>query len=253
VVATPRDSATLILLRDCPRRGGGVEVLMLRRHAKSAFLPGTYVFPGGAVEAGDCGLAAEGICRGVTSEGAHSIIADACSREMALGFLVATVREAFEEAGILLAYREYPELMAIGGEERSRFDEYRVQVREDPSVFASLVREEGLELAVDRLFYFAHWITPEVAPIRFDTRFFVAEAPPNQEALHDAIETTDSRWIRLEEVTDKRRRGELSVPFPTFCNIKELARFSSVAEVIASTHGKEIPAIQPLVNMLKFG
>jgi len=253
VAVTPRDSASLVLLRDSLRSGGCMEVLMLRRHAQSAFLPGAYVFPGGAVEPGDYGPAAEGICRGVTSEVAHSIVADACSPAAALGFLVAAIREAFEEAGILLAYREYPQLVTLAGEERVRFDRYRVQMREDPSAFVTLLQQEGLKLAVDRLFYFARWITPDAAPIRFDTRFFVAEAPPYQAVVHDAWETTDSQWIGLDDVVARRRSGELAIAFPTFSLIKELASFSSVAEVIASTKGKEVPGTQPLLNMLQFG
>ncbi|NQT47369.1 MAG: NUDIX hydrolase, partial [Chloroflexi bacterium] len=113
--------------------------------------------------------------------------------------------------------------------------------------------EEELKLATDCLFYFSHWITPEMAPIRFDTRFFVAAAPQDQEASHDALETTDSRWISPKEVLEKRKTGELTVAYPTYRNVEALAKFSSVDEVIASTWHKEVPAMQPLINMLKFG
>ena len=253
MLAVPKDAATLILMRDAARSGDRLEILMLRRHSNSAFLPGAYVFPGGRVEAADYAREVEGVCQGLTSRQAQSIIDGASPPEKALGFFVSAIREAFEEAGILLAYKESPDLIAINGEEKARFSQYRRQVQEDPSSFAALVRSEGARLATDRLFYFAHWITPEIVRIRFDTRFFVAAAPPNQEALYDALETTDSLWITPQEVLEKRRKGELNVPFPTFCNVRGLAEFSSVEEVIASTVGKEVPTIQPLLDMLSLG
>ncbi|MBM4463891.1 MAG: NUDIX hydrolase [Chloroflexi bacterium] len=252
-VAVPRDAATLILMRNGGWAGHRLEILMLRRHSKSAFLPGAYVFPGGRVEVADCGRDAEGLCHGITPQQAQIIIDGATPPERALGFFVTAIREAFEEAGILLAYRESPDLMAINEDEKTRFSQYRQQVQKDPSSFAAMVRSEGVTLAADRLFYFAHWITPEIVPIRFDTRFFVAAAPPGQEALFDALETTDSLWITPQEVLEKRRKDELDVPFPTFCNVKTLAEFSSVDEVISSTVGKEVPCIQPLLDMLSLG
>jgi 8-oxo-dGTP pyrophosphatase MutT (NUDIX family) len=253
VVAVPRDAATLILMRDAARSGARLEILMLRRHSNSAFLPGAYVFPGGRVETADYAREVEGVCQGLTSGQAQSIIDGASPPEKALGFFVSAMREAFEEAGILLAYRESPDLIAINEEDKTRFSQYRKQVQKDPSSFAAMVRSEGARLAVDRLFYFAHWITPEIVPIRFDTRFFVAEAPPDQEALYDTLETTDSLWITPQEVLEKRRKGELDVPFPTFCNVRTLAEFSGVEEVIASTVSKEVPCIQPLLDMLSLG
>ena len=253
MVATPRDAATLILLRNSDRQRKGIEVLMLRRNAGSAFLPGAYVFPGGTVDPADCMPTAEGICRDFTRHDAQRIVADAFSAEKALGFFVAAIREAFEEAGILMACKDSSDLVTIGEDRKAQFADYRRQVREAPFSFATTMEKEGLELAAGNLFYFSHWITPEIAPIRFDTCFFVAEAPPHQDACHDALETTDSQWIAPRDIIERRRTGELNVAFPTFCNIKALVEFSRVAEVIESTRGREVPAIQPLLNMLSFG
>ncbi len=81
--AVPRPAATVLLLRDGP---GGIEVFMATRHKDSGFMPGILVFPGGAVDPEDSDP------RLLTDVQP----ADAVSR-------VACVREAFEEAGILLA------------------------------------------------------------------------------------------------------------------------------------------------------
>ncbi len=247
MTATPRDAATLILLRDADRSQSGIEVLILRRHLNSTSFPGAYVFPGGTVKTVDYAPHVAGICHGLAFQHAQEIVTDAFPLEKALGFLVAAIRETFEEAGILLAYRDPPHLIAFDEEQQMRFAKYRGQVQEDHFSFSAIIQKEGLKLATERLFYFAHWITPEVAPVRFDTRFFVAVAPPNQEALHDASETTAHRWITPREVLDEHKREGLPVPFPTLSNIETLAQFSSVDEVIASTRDGEVPTVQPIV------
>ena len=253
MVAVPRDSATLILLRNSGPSHTGLEVLMLRRHSDSSFLPGAYVFPGGVVEAGDYTPNVEELCTGVTFEKAREIVDAASPPQKALGFFVAAIRETFEESGVLLAYGPSTDLITNGGEKRIRFARYRKRIQEGPFSFIEMMRKEGLRLATDKLFYFSHWITPEMAPTRFDTRFFVAAAPLEQEASHDETETTDSRWVSPKEVLEKRKIGELTIAYPTYRNIGALAEFSSVHEVIASTRRKEVPGIQPLVNMLTFG
>jgi len=253
MVAVPRDSATLILLRNAGGPGSGLEVLMLQRHADSSFLPGAYVFPGGVVEAADYTHDVEALCSGLTFEKAQEIVDGASPPQKALGFFVAAIRETFEESGMLLAYRPLTSLVTNNGENQTWFAQLRSRIQEDPFSFAEMLREGNLKLATDSLFYFSHWITPEMAPIRFDTRFFVAAAPQDQEASHDALETTDSRWISPKEVLEKRKTGELTVAYPTYRNVEALAKFSSVDEVITSTWHKEVPAMQPLINMLKFG
>ncbi len=109
---------------------------MLRRSAESRFLPGAYVFPGGGVEPGDCAPAAEAMCRGLSFEGACRVLRGIEPLERALGFYVASIREVFEEAGILLAYRESGEFITFEtDEEKRRFAGYRDRVSQDPSQF----------------------------------------------------------------------------------------------------------------------
>jgi len=248
MIATPRDAATLILMRDATGPETSIEILLLRRHIRSAFMPGAYVFPGGRVEIADYTQGVERICHGLGFQQAQNIITDASPPEKALGFFVAAVREAFEEAGILLAYREGSGLISFKEEEKVRFAKYRRQIQRDPFSLARIIEREGLKLATSNLFYFAHWITPEISPLRFDARFFVAVAPSKQEALQDESETTAHIWITPQEVL-KEHGMSLPVPFATLSNISVLAQFSSVDEVIASTKSKEIPTILPTVTL----
>lgn len=236
MAARPRDAATLILLRDSDRPCGGIEVLLLQRHPRSAFLPGAHVFPGGVVEDSDFVPEMAALCRGLSFDRAQRIIKDVSPPEKSLGFFVAAIREAFEESGIPLVHgrRRIDEANTI------RLDGYRAKVHADPAMFAARVREEGLELATDRLSYFAHWITPEVLPIRFDARFFVAAAPAGQEASPDGKETVEARWISPQDALERHREGRLKFAPPTFRSLSELAEFRSVDEAIGSTRGKAI-------------
>ena len=236
MTAKPRDAATLILLRDSDRPGGGIEVLLLQRHARSAFLPGVHVFPGGVVEEADFAPEMEAFCQGLDFDQAHRIIKDVSPLERSLGFFVASIREAFEESGILLAHGrrsiDERQMMRLGG--------YRAKVHANPSIFVSRLGDEGLKPATDTLFYFAHWITPEVLPIRFDARFFIAAAPSGQEASPDGKETAEARWISPQDALEEYRKGRLKLAPPTFHSLSELAEFRTVDEAITSTHGKRI-------------
>jgi 8-oxo-dGTP pyrophosphatase MutT (NUDIX family) len=248
MLVKPQDAATLILMRDANRARDGFEILMVRRHTRSAFMPGAYVFPGGRIEAADHTREAERICHGLSSKQAQDIITGTHPPEKALAFFVAAIRETFEEAGILLAYRAIPDFVAFDEDEKTRFTKYRKEVRKDPFSFITIIDKEELKLATEKLFYFARWITPEISPIRFDARFFVAAVPAKQEALEDEFETTAHMWISPKKVLKEQKRG-LPVPFATLSNITVLAQFSSVDEVIASTRNKEIPAILPVITL----
>jgi 8-oxo-dGTP pyrophosphatase MutT (NUDIX family) len=220
---------------------------MVRRSSKSNFSPGVYAFPGGTVETADCTALMEENCFGLTLQQAQSIIKDATHPNKVLGFFVAAIREAFEEVGILLAYRRDQDLIVFDGIEEARFVEYRRQMQESPFFFGEILRREKLKLATDRLFYCAHWITPEVFPLRFDTRFFIAAAPSNQKALHDELEITASKWITPQEALEKHKQSEFPLLPPTIFNLTTLTKFSSLDEVVASIERKEIPTLMPEV------
>jgi 8-oxo-dGTP pyrophosphatase MutT (NUDIX family) len=247
--AVPRDAATVMIIRDASQPQTGIEVLMVRRHTKSNFAPGAYVFPGGAVETEDYAPQIAEICSSLTLQQAQNIIKDAASPERALGFFVAAIRETFEEVRILFAYQESGNLITFNEEEEARFAEYRNHMRGNLISFGEMIRRERLALAADRLFYFAHWITPEISPLRFDTRFFVAPAPSNQKPVHDMLETTANIWITPREALERYDRKEFLLLPPTISNLKSLAEFYSVDQVILSTRAKEVPTIMPKVTV----
>src|SRR6266568_1447309 len=206
-VVQPRLASAIMLLRDVPS-GQGIEVFMVRRVIQSDFMPDVYVFPGGSVSADDrAAEQAEDICVPVAPA-----IADPEGRTiLGSGARAAAIRELFEEAGVLLAYRS------------------------------------GEMLATDRLGYFAHWITPEGMPKRFDTHFFITTAPAEQQAAHDQLETSEGVWISPQEALDRSELNECLLVFATIHQLQELAVFESVKEALEATTVQHVPTRIPLL------
>jgi 8-oxo-dGTP pyrophosphatase MutT (NUDIX family) len=235
-----------MLVRDAPSTGA-LEVLMVRRNLNSDFVGGAYVFPGGSVDPADGGAEAEAACIGRSDAEASALLGiDAGG----LAYWVAVVRETFEEAGLLLAQRaEGPDLLAGDPDEEARFVAERAQVNAGTRRFLDLCRSEGLRLTVGDIHYFAHWITPKGAPRRFDTRFFVAPAPPGQIAAHDAGETIAEIWISPQEALSRHREGSIEIIFPTIRNLQAIGRFATSAELLgaAAQASNSVPTIEPRV------
>jgi 8-oxo-dGTP pyrophosphatase MutT (NUDIX family) len=182
----PRASATLVVVRDAP---DGVEVLLLRRAESGDHNSGAWVFPGGMVDPGDREAAA-------LSFGLDD--AEASRRlglpQGGLAFYAAAVRECFEESGLLFACD--PGGALVSAERVQPLVWWRARLHRGEEGLADFCRSTGLRLALDRLAYLSHWVTPLGRPKRFDTRFFIAEAPQGHEALHDATELLEHRWLR---------------------------------------------------------
>ena len=238
-----------MLVRDAPAASGAtvLEVLMVRRNLRSDFVGGAYVFPGGAVDPLDGGAEAEALSAGRSDADASALLGVGSG---GLAYWVAVVRETFEEAGLLLARRERgPELLAGDPAEEARFAAARAAVNAGTRRFLDLCREERLQLGVGDIHYFAHWITPRGAPRRYDTRFFVAAAPPGQIAAHDAGETIAEVWITPHDALARHRAGEIEVIFPTIRNLQAIGRFATSAALLeaAARASSAVPTIEPRV------
>jgi 8-oxo-dGTP pyrophosphatase MutT (NUDIX family) len=240
-----RDAATVMLVRDAPD-GSGLEVAMLRRNLKSDFVGGAYVFPGGAVDPDDRHVNLDAICAGRSD-------ADA-SRQLGierggLAFWVAAIRECFEEAGVLLARHTDGEVITfIDPTFDARFVEHRRAVDSGARRLVEICAEEHLELIVDDMYFFSHWITPEGASRRYDTRFFVARAPEGQVPLHDDREVIANLWIRPSDALARYRQGEFDLVFPTMRSLMALERFAGADDALAAAAAvDEVPAILPRI------
>lgn len=233
-----RDAATVLPLREGDE---GLEVYMVRRHPESGFMAERYVYPGGTVDPEDCEPGVEGRVQGMTADEAARRFGGEVEPLRALGHYLAGVRETFEEAGILFArYTDETNFVNLVEDDarRARFEEVRTALADGEQSLVEFAAAERLILTVDRLAYFAHWITPRVESRRFDTRFFVALAPERQVPLHDDRETTDGRWVEPGEALDANERGEILLAPPTLRTLQQLSEFGTAREAFefARTH-----------------
>lgn len=241
----PRLAATIILMREQQIGDGqGVEVFMVQRVTQSEFMPGVYVFPGGSVSSEDREAEqADGLCQPVFPGQA-----DPEGRTtLGTGVRAAAIREVFEEAGVLLAYRD-GQILAINDEEIARYQGYREAFQQRRGSLIDMARAERLTLATDQLHYFAHWITPEGLPKRFDTHFFIAAAPEQQEAAYDRLETSAGAWINPAAALVGYERGEFPLVFATIHQLRALAAFNSVQEALAFTETQHVPPRMPILE-----
>jgi 8-oxo-dGTP pyrophosphatase MutT (NUDIX family) len=240
-VVTAREAATVMLVRDDP----DFEVFMLRRNLEAAFMGGAYVFPGGAVDPDDRAPELLARCNGRDDAGASAALGLPAG---GLGFWVAAVREAFEEAGVLLARSADTGLPVDldDGARAARLERARRAVGGGDCAFLDVVRDEDVLLDVGALHLFSHWITPAVSPRRFDTWFFVAAAPEGHAYLHDDGETVASVWIRPADALDRAERGELELIFPTVRNLEQLARFRTAQDLLEAASGAAADGAGPV-------
>lgn len=238
-------AATVTIVRDAPQ---GIDVLMMRRNLKSGFVPGMYVFPGGGLDAADLSFKNNGLCGCLDDTAASAMLGLAAD---GVAYWAAAIREAYEEAGLLLARDPAGSMLALrDAQAAARFDEHRRRLNAGELDFAAILQAEGLQLAADQLTYFAHWITPVTAPRRYDTRFFMAEAPPEQEPFHDDHETIAATWISPAEALTLHKRGEFEMRTPTVRTLETFADCKDVASLrrsLGSIQGN-VRALMPRIG-----
>ena len=252
MVVIPKNAATVILLRD--KEPEGLEVFLLKRNEKSSFMGGNFVYPGGRVDRDDGSLESCSLSKGITFEEAQKILGGITSPEEGFAYWIAGIRELFEEAGVLLAYDQKGNLFQFKNrDEQEKFSNYRVLLQKGGITICQIAQEEKLLFALDLLHYYAHWITPEARPERFDTRFFLAHYPLGQEASHDQKETTAGIWIIPRKALEENLKGEVILSPPTLKTLEDLSRFKTIDEVFTSLRNREFQPILPILTKISSG
>ena len=238
--AKSRPASTILLLRDSagPDGKGEIEVFMMVRHYEIDFNSGALVFPGGAVDAGDHDIAG----RGELHAGGGGLDAEA------LGFRIAAIRETFEESGILLAKPRGSNTLVDAKRAGEIEAANRAALCEGKTTFLQVLTDSGLSLALDGLLPYAHWITPEGMPKRFDTWFFLAAAPPEQAGAHDGKESTDSIWVSPREALAGGESGRFKLPFPTTRNLIKLGKHRTVGDALDDSRDKPVVTVMPVMT-----
>ena len=221
-----RYAATVVLCRPDPN--GAFDVLLTRRPEHMRFLGGFYVFPGGSVHKEDSNPRVLQRCRGLMPDDAQKILGGIYDAELSLGHWIAAIRELFEEVGILLCVTESgAEVDSRDNATRRRLEQKRRQLVEGNLDFATVLESEGLFCDLSRPVYFYHRVTPEIYPIRFDTRFYLASLPAHQNPLTRSEEVTDATWIKPEQALARAHRRDFPLLPPTTTVLEDLAQFAS--------------------------
>jgi 8-oxo-dGTP pyrophosphatase MutT (NUDIX family) len=241
-VKPPRPASTILLLRDsAPQKE--IEVFMMVRHYEIDFNSGALVFPGGSVDNGDNEI----IATPELYSGGEDLEA------ASLSFRIAAIRETFEESGILLA-RPKGSKALVDAKRASEIEAaHRTALCEGQTTFAKVLTDSSMLLALDELVPYAHWITPEGMPKRFDTWFFLAAAPPEQAGAHDGKESTDSIWVSPREALEGGESGRFKLPFPTTSNLIRLGKQASVKAALDDSRGKQVVTVMPVMTRLNGG
>jgi glyoxylase-like metal-dependent hydrolase (beta-lactamase superfamily II)/8-oxo-dGTP pyrophosphatase MutT (NUDIX family) len=222
--STIRSACTVVLLRDA---APGLEVLLLRRDPDAKFMPGFHVFAGGAVVPEDRDERATSHVTGIDDREASQRLG---IESEGLTYLLAGVRETFEECGMLLAVDE-----ASGGLDAAQWAGAiadRVALNAGTLRFADFLDKHRLTIPGNALVYFDHWLTPTGRPRRFDTRFFLARAPQGQSASHDQAEIVDVRWLRPRDALAMAKRKEIDLANATTTTLAMLAERATVEEAL---------------------
>ncbi|MEM7017014.1 MAG: NUDIX hydrolase [Pseudomonadota bacterium] len=228
-----KPASTVLLVRDKP---DGLEVFMVVRHHQIDFASGALVFPGGKVDEADCHPSLRAKCTGVDSVD-----------DTMLSIQISAIREMFEEAGVLLARENGNDSLISAGRLRE-LEDYRDKLQNGDVDMLTFVEQENLTIACDQLHRFAHWITPNMMPKRFDTHFFLARAPEDHLAVHDGSESVDSIWISPQQAIEEADAGKRTIIFPTRLNVLKLGRSKTFDEAVANNPEDSVVTVLPVME-----
>lgn len=232
-------AATIMLLRD---DRGPLEVFMVQRHHQIDFATGALVFPGGKTDASDRDPGLRAHCAGA-----------AAFSDQDLALRVSAVRETFEECGVLVARARGESALLPEARVRPIETAHRDDLVAGKTTMLDIVRQYDLELATDVLVTFAHWVTPDFMPKRFDTFFYLVPAPTDQVAAHDGHESVDSLWVRPDDAVADGKSGKRTVIFPTMANLEKLARARNVDDAIQRARNEPLVTVLPTVHKTDAG
>jgi 8-oxo-dGTP pyrophosphatase MutT (NUDIX family) len=197
-----------------------LQVYLLKRSAKSRFMAGNYVFPGGTVDAKDQDFQ---FWKNRVDLDLNAIVKQLGGNlgvEEAMAYSVAAVRETLEEAGVFLAHKQ-----ESSPQELERICQLRLTPDLTEDWFQRLAVSEEWTLSLSRLYRWSHWITPQRMSRRFDTRFFLAAMPSNQICQPDSRETTGGLWINPGKGLTGNLEGEIPLSPPTVITLHQLSQY----------------------------
>ena len=226
-------ASTVLVIRDGI---DDIEVFMVVRHHQIDFASGALVFPGGKVDKNDLNPGLR-----------EYTISSNEINDQELSYRIAGIRECYEEADVLFAYEENNSDL-ISNERLRKLKKWRDKFNNKEGSMYDFAFEENIKFNLDDLIPFAHWITPEMMPKRFDTYFYIAEAPKDHLGSHDGKESVDSIWITPKQALADCDSKKRTIIFPTRMNLEKLSRFKTVKEALEKIKKEIIITVEPKIE-----
>ena len=227
----PRNASTVVMLRDTSH---GLEVFLVKRHGLSDVLGGAYVFPGGKLDRNDCLLDPHSHLDQEPTL-LHAMLGEPqIDVNTATGLYVAALREAFEESRVLFSHDWASAQAAL--------------LQDKAKPFNQMLADLKVRLQTHNVLPWSRWITPRMPSItnkRFDTRFFVAAVPHEQEATHDNHEATESVWLAPRTALERYWDRKIELAPPQIMSLAHLARHVTVDSVMQAARAQRPPLILP--------
>ncbi len=242
--SVPKESTTVILVRK--NNAGLGDVFLARRHQRQSFMAGAYVFPGGQVDAADSDPELCSYIQSTENFDPQALLQDASlTPELAQSLFICAIRETFEETGVLFAQTDGNFIQMDSGQDIARFAHYRQELNRGKISLQDIAAKENLFFACHALIPYAHWITPQIVPKRFSTRFFLARLPDGQTATTDSDELTDFLWVTPGDALQMQLNKEITLMPPTLKTLEELAAFTDLDELFEHARHRTIYPILP--------
>jgi 8-oxo-dGTP pyrophosphatase MutT (NUDIX family) len=233
--AVPRAASTVVILRGSAEDR---EVFLMRRTASMAFAAGMAVFPGGSLQPSDAETGTPWV--GPSTE--RWAAAFGTDPATARASVMAAIRETFEETGILFAGSGDDQVVSTQG--RQDLEVARRALEAGETSMSKFLKETALAVRADLLAPWAHWITPEFEPRRFDTRFFLAMLPAGQNVGTLATEAAAGGWMSLREAHAAGRSGDIQMMPPTLHTLGEILK-AHEPDLLAAAWERPVRTIAP--------
>ena len=226
-------ASTVLVIRDGV---DDIEVFMVVRHHQIDFASGALVFPGGKVDESD-----------LNPELRRHVVTEKEISDEELSYKIAGIRECYEEADVLFAY-EQNEKEIISSGKLKKLAQWREKFNNKKGSMFDFAVKENIKFNLDNLIPFAHWITPKMMSKRFDTYFYIAEAPKDHIGKHDGKESIDSIWISPKQALEDCIAEKRTIIFPTRMNLEKLSKFRTVSEALEEVKKETVITVEPKIE-----
>ncbi|WP_106850467.1 NUDIX domain-containing protein [Blastococcus sp. Marseille-P5729] len=233
--SAPKPAATILLIRDGER---GLEVYLIRRVRQMAFAGGMTAYPGGGVDPRDL----DADFGWVGPDPGYWAGAFSTDERRARSLVAAAVRETFEESGILLATEADAPVVDTDNDE---WEAERQALLDRSHSLAELLQKRELSVRADLIRPWAHWITPEAEPKRYDTSFFLVKLPDGVHPRAISTEHDLAEWVPVRQALADGESGARAMLPPTIVTLRDLAQHDTADEAMAAAPPRRLEPILP--------